>query len=134
MTKIFFHSTKDIETCLRDAQEVPNEELVSTSSSLSCKTLQPYSASASMETGLPRPFRSGVMNLNRGSRRDCMSHGNRAPTANEEYDTSGRNSLRLPQRSTTSMLPTLQTINSLSNVVSTKSPWDRNHVAEGMIQ
>ena len=129
---VFPNRTKYIETYLRDAQEVPNDELVSTSSSLSCKTLQPYSASASMETGLPRPFRSGVMNLNRGSRRDCMSHGNRAPTANEEYDTSGRNSLRLPQRSTTSMLPTLRPIDSLSNVVTTKSPWERDHFGFSM--
>jgi hypothetical protein len=85
-----------------------------------------------METGSPRPFRSGFMNLNQGPRRDYMPHGNRAPTANEEYDTSGRNSLRLPQRSTTSMLPTLRPVDSLSNVVTTKSPWERDHFGFSM--
>ena len=111
--------TKNIKTLLRDAQEV-------TSSSSSCKALQPHLASASMETGSPRPSCSGVMNLNRGPRSDYTPHSNRAPTANEEYETSGRNSLRLAQRSTTSMLLTLRQINSRSNVVTTKSPWDRD--------
>ena len=87
-----------------------------------------------METGSPRPSCSGVMNLNRVPRRDYTPHSNRAPTANEEYETSGRNSLRLAQRSTTSMLLTLRQINSRSNVVTTKSPWDCDHFGLFMLR
>ena len=96
--------TKHMEKYLRDAtQEVSNDTLVYNSSSLSRKAIQPHLTSASVKTGSLRPFRSGVMNLNQGPRRDYSLRRNRAPIANEVYDTSGRNSLRLAQRSTTSM-------------------------------
>ncbi len=64
---------------MRDAtQEVSNDMLVYNSSSLSRKAIQPHLTSASVETGSLRPFRSGVMNLNQGPRRDYTSHRNRA--------------------------------------------------------
>jgi hypothetical protein len=112
--------TKHMEKYLRDATQEVN------SSSLSRKAIQPHLTSASVKTGSLRPFRSGV-NLNQGPRRDYTLRRNRAPTANEVYDTSGRNSLRLAQRSTTSMQLTPRQSTFRSSLVYTKSPWECDH-------
>jgi hypothetical protein len=107
---------------MRKYEEFSNDTLVYNSSSLSCKAIQPHLTSGSVTTGSLRPFRSGVMNLNQGLRRDCTLRRNRVRT-------SGRNLLRLAQRSTTSMQLTPRRSNFLSSLVTvyTKSPWDRNH-------
>ena len=91
------------------------------------KAIQPHLTSASVKTGSLLPFRSGVMNLNQGLCREYTLRRNRAPTANEVYDTSGRNSLRLAQRSTKSMQLTPRRSNFRSSLVYTKSPWECYH-------